>query len=952
MYMKMTYFKWLLLLLVAMATLPVSAVQIGTEVNPFTIESVGDIMQFRDAINDDTKTYKGSTLANGGKDLYFKLTADLDLSSECYKVDGTIDNDKSWTPIGNIEKPFQGHFDGGKHTISNLYINTDNNGQGLFGYIDGSEIKNINLKDVDITGTNSVGGLVGYNEGTIQHVAVSGMVSGSSADIGGIVGFNVGGTIEYCVNLSTLTTKTYYVGGIAGESARATIRYCANAGTLNGNNKVGGIVGETNGTLESCSNYGVVYGSIESSGGIVGTAINGYSGSYYDKQMCTLNGGPGKLTTELIEGNLFNDAEHWSEAAGRYPIPKGLENNDIALVAAKAIVLHADNTTKYETRNKIVSNFTVGTMNEVAWESSSDVLAVSGANVTLQAPGKASLTASKNGYSKTIALTVPNSEELPYEISSVSELAEFRDAINDDTKTYKGITLTDGGKDLYFKLTADLDLADVCSATNGSWTPIGLGIKPFQGHFDGGGHTISNLYINTDNNIQGLFGYTKGSKIKNINIKDIDINGGHYVGGLVGMNRGTIRYVAVSGNVSGQEETGGIAGANDDGVIEYCVNLSTQNNYSIGVGGIAGYNSNDAIISYCANAGKLNGTDIVGGIVGYNDGALESCSNYVAVFGSGKWIGGIAGANSDVSIGSYYDKQMCAIGGIDNADTEDKALGKLTTELIEGNLFNDAEHWSEAAGRYPIPKGLENNDIALVAAKAIVLNNADDNISSVTDDFKVNIGDGVAWSASPAENVTISGAEVAIVKNGKVTLTVSKNGISKEIVLTLNKKPTVADIAAPAAVLNGENVELIAPVVTNYDETILYTYPHFEIESEIAGFFVEFAAPFTVTLAGNGRKIRYAIYYGLITIYSNEVALTVNDPSGVDEIDGDEVRVYVQNRAIVIENAAEGSIATVTSLSGATVARTTIETTARIEVPAAGLYIVKVGNKVKKVMVK
>src|SRR5574344_81935 len=159
MYMKMTYFKWLLLLLVAMATLPVSAVQIGTEVNPFTIESVGDIMQFRDAINDDTKTYKGSTLANGGKDLYFKLTADLDLSSECYKVDGTIDNDKSWTPIGNIEKPFQGHFDGGKHTISNLYINTEYSCIGLFGYIDGSEIKNINLKDVDITGTNSVGGL-------------------------------------------------------------------------------------------------------------------------------------------------------------------------------------------------------------------------------------------------------------------------------------------------------------------------------------------------------------------------------------------------------------------------------------------------------------------------------------------------------------------------------------------------------------------------------------------------------------------------------------------------------------------------------------------------------------------------------------------------------------------------------------------------------------------------
>lgn len=81
--------------------------------------------------------------------------------------------------------------------------------------------------------------------------------------------------------------------------------------------------------------------------------------------------------------------------------------------------------------------------------------------------------------------------------------------------------------------------------------------------------------------------------------------------------------------------------------------------------------------------------------------------------------------------------------------------------------------------------------------------------------------------------------------------------------------------------------------------------------------------------------------------------ITESNPSNVNELNGDDaVKVHVQNGAIVIENAAEGSTATVTSISGAIVAKVAIEETANIEVPAAGLYIVKVGNTVKKVMVK
>lgn len=80
--------------------------------------------------------------------------------------------------------------------------------------------------------------------------------------------------------------------------------------------------------------------------------------------------------------------------------------------------------------------------------------------------------------------------------------------------------------------------------------------------------------------------------------------------------------------------------------------------------------------------------------------------------------------------------------------------------------------------------------------------------------------------------------------------------------------------------------------------------------------------------------------------------LSEPNPSSVNEIDCEAVKVHVQNGVIVIDNASAGSTATVTSLSGATIATIVVDETANIEVPAAGLYIVKIGNTVKKVIVK
>ncbi|NQE52854.1 Cell surface glycoprotein, partial [ANME-1 cluster archaeon GoMg3.2] len=108
-------------------------------------------------------------------------------------------------PIGTYGNKFTGTFDGNDHKITNLCINrSSTNYVGLFGCTgSGSEIKDVGLEEVDVSGHLDVGGLVGANcYGTITNSYSSGSVSGSSYDVGGLVGNNYRGTI----------TNSYYPG--------------------------------------------------------------------------------------------------------------------------------------------------------------------------------------------------------------------------------------------------------------------------------------------------------------------------------------------------------------------------------------------------------------------------------------------------------------------------------------------------------------------------------------------------------------------------------------------------------------------------------------------------------------------------------------------------------------------------------------------------------------------
>ena len=190
------------------------------------------------------------------------------------------DSGKGFNPVGhdnnsNDGDGFDGTFDGANFTLSNLTINRSAEDYiGVFGYNLGT-IKDITVDSVNITGKDSVGGLVGENFGTINNSNVSGNVEGNN-DIGGLVGVN-SGNIENS-NSSGSVEGTSNVAGFVGRND-GTINDGSFSGNVKGNSIVGGFIGANQvGTILSSSTSGSVEGNL-SVGGFIG---QGQYGTVHD----------------------------------------------------------------------------------------------------------------------------------------------------------------------------------------------------------------------------------------------------------------------------------------------------------------------------------------------------------------------------------------------------------------------------------------------------------------------------------------------------------------------------------------------------------------------------------------------------------------------------------------------------------------------------------------------
>lgn len=307
----------------------------------------------------------------------------------------------------------------------------------------------------------------------------------------------------------------------------------------------------------------------------------------------------------------------------------------------------------------------------------------------------------------------------------------------------------------HYALGGDID----ASATSG-WNG-GAGFKPigtywstnFSGSFDGLGHTISSLFINLPSTIGvGLFGSTKygsSSMIRNVGMINGSISGDTNVGGLVGLNNGTIsnsfatskvsgRYQAAGGLVgrnhsgtisdsyatgdvsgvlsvgglvganfgpisnsyakgivSGSEEVGGLVGTNYSSIsTSYATgSVSATGNYA---GGVVGYNENDGTTTDTYATGSVDGKDSVGGLVGYNGGAITRTYAVGNVLGKGDFAGGTVGLNSGTITDTWATGSVAGanyVGGLAGL-----SFGKITGTYAVGNVIGTGSFVGGAVG--------------------------------------------------------------------------------------------------------------------------------------------------------------------------------------------------------------------------------------------------------------
>jgi hypothetical protein len=599
-------------------------------------------------------------------DKHFILMADIDLSG----FTGT-----SFNVIGTgWDNAFTGVFDGNGHTISNYSSNT-----GLFGYVTG-EIKEVGLisPDVDAGSGDKVGSLVGSNSGTITNCyAEGGSVSGDHG-VGGLVGVNVlggtppgqpvrNGTISNCYSTGT-ALGDWDVGGLVGRNWEGTISNCYATGSVIGTTNVGGLVGKNSyGTISNCYASGSVSGNSDV-GGLVGT--NG----------CYDPGG-------LHPGRIFNCYSTGSVT--------GMTNVG-GLVGERVSGTVSDSFWDTQTSGQSSSDGGTGKTTAEMQIASTFIGWGCGAVWTIDEGVDYPRLWWENRTGQLI--TNPSywegsgTETDPYLIYTAEQLNTI------------GLVVCDWDK--HFKLMADIDLSGF---TGTDFNIIGSYDNPFNGVFDGNGHTISNFsYTSTDRNNIGLFRYVEGENaaIKDLGLidPDIDAGTGRYEGQFVGSLVGTLRDGTVTGcyaeggSVSGNYQVGGLAGRNSGTIINCYSTGDISGNER--VGGLVGWNYNLGTITDCYSTGSVSGGSRVGGLVGYNSyGTITDCYSTGSASGKG-YVGGLVGRNWGTVTASFWDIETSGQA------TSDGGTGLPTAEMQMTSTFIDAG-WDFNTPVWTIDEGVD-----------------------------------------------------------------------------------------------------------------------------------------------------------------------------------------------------------------------------------------------------
>ena len=541
---------------------------------------------------------------------------------------------------------------------------------GLIGRNISGQIRNCHFNGTLNSNSGAyTGGIVGLN-GTIEYdnfslpnppgdkimyCTASGQISGGDYT-GGIAGCQVGARLSHCESTCTVTGGDR-IGGLAGCSVYASIIACCSSGEVNGEEyvggltgldwhcdtresyasghvagggRVGGLTGHSLGTLTNCYAIGSVTGTDSYVGGLVGrtyTALinNCFSSGFVDGTASSQGGFIGSISSTTITSSFW-DMETSGQSAG---IGEG---------SSEGILGQTTDAMK-----------TLSTFTAAGWDFDNDdgtpvvwaLLPDHYPQFYRQPSGGSSLYAGGDG-------SIGN----PYQIASVADFNE--------------LTVHPADWSKHFILTADIDL----SGTVLSNSPIapdrdtlcgGFQGVPFTGSFNGNGHTISNLQIESpESRYIGLFGKIVGATVSNLLLDNAVINGRSRVGVLAGAcSYGMIINCGTTGSITGVEYVGGLIGYNIQGFIEAssadCLVAGRSS-----VGGLVGENGHGTItrckVSHSITVSEPSGYSYAGGLAGCNTGDIEySCfTSDLIVDGNEITVGGIAGVNYSGNITSVY----------------------------------------------------------------------------------------------------------------------------------------------------------------------------------------------------------------------------------------------------------------------------------------------------------
>lgn len=550
---------------------------------------------------------------------YFELTADIDLGG------------KEWTPIGTKDSQFAGKFSGNGKTIRNLTVGGGDN-RGLFAYSSG-EIKDVYLEKIDITTTMNAGGVCAFNSGTIEGCGVlSGTIICSNPNggqLGGICMEN-SGTISRCFSNASVKGATS-AGIVYINRGIGVVQDCYNTGTLEGSSSASGINTNNYGKIKTCLNLGAVIAEDKISE--EGSVIRGYG-------ICVMNVPGASLENCYSDSNVCP-----KELFG------GFRNNTTVYYKTTAELCGGSLPDGFDG-----SVWNVGSIGGIADKDAADRFAA-----------KSYTYPSLNGVGSAAAREV--------------EVYNFSTDSTPDWQEFKYIETVEDFRKIEDDLSGNYVLAQNIDFGGNSYRPIAYKSgTSFTGKFSGNGHTISNISVNYDDDLVGLFGTNKGL-IMNLAVSG-EVTGEEYIGGICAKNEGTIYSCSFDGEVRQSATTqrkgkvGGICGTNY-ATISNCFNSADVSGKDY-IGGICGEMcGKDPVVVYCVSVGKVSGftgSAIVGGICGYGNGIsyggsseLSHCRFDMDVSGS---INLINGGNTITNRGdnySYKTEFLCGdnIGSFD-----------------------------------------------------------------------------------------------------------------------------------------------------------------------------------------------------------------------------------------------------------------------------------------------